>query len=111
MRELVDVVARYRDRLRAIPVNRSESRPLIGIVGEIFCRLHTFSNENLIERLEDHGGEAWISDFCEWILYTSSQERHNLVRTGQRLSEGDAEKQDHQLGPAARRASDPRAGS
>ncbi|MFB3906468.1 MAG: hypothetical protein ACE15E_23740 [Acidobacteriota bacterium] len=88
MRRLVQVVVNYRDRLRAIPVNRTERRPLIGIVGEIFCRLHSFSNENLIERLEEHGGEAWISDFCEWILYTSNQERHNLVRLGQRLSKG-----------------------
>jgi len=88
MRHLVDVVAKYRDRLRVIPVDRNERRPLIGVVGEIFCRLHSFSNENLIERLEEHGGEAWISDFCEWILYTSSQERSTLIRTGQRLSKG-----------------------
>jgi len=86
MKRLIEVMTKARDRFRAVPVNRSEKRPLIGIVGEIFCRHHFFSNENLIERLEEHGGEGWISDLCEWILYTASQERHNLVRIGQRLS-------------------------
>jgi len=86
MRRLVDVMTASRDRFRSVPANRNEKRPLIGIVGEIFCRHHSFSNENLIERLEEHGGEAWISDICEWILYTSHQERYNLARTGKRFT-------------------------
>ena len=44
-----------------VPTQRDHSAPLIGVVGEIFCRLNTFSNENLIRRLEEYGAEAWLS--------------------------------------------------
>ena len=47
---LRDALVRCRDRFRAIPGRRDRTTPLIGIVGEIFCRLNTFSNENLVRR-------------------------------------------------------------
>jgi len=59
-----------------------EALPLIGIVGEIFCRLNTFSNENLVECLEQYGAEAWLSDIAEWIWYTSSEHFRNLALHG-----------------------------
>ncbi|HET6514422.1 MAG TPA: acyl-CoA dehydratase activase [Thermodesulfovibrionales bacterium] len=46
-------------------------RPLIGIVGEIFVRSHTFSNENLIRKIEALGGEAWLAPVEEWIYYVN----------------------------------------
>jgi predicted nucleotide-binding protein (sugar kinase/HSP70/actin superfamily) len=66
---------------------RSEERLLIGVVGEIYCRLNTFSNEDLIRRLEEQGGEAWISDLTEWIYYTNLEERRKWIPyAGQRWS-------------------------
>lgn len=65
---------------------REESRPLIGVVGEIFCRFNTFSNQELIRRLERCGGEAWLSDIAEWIWYSNESEVRELARQGQRLS-------------------------
>src|SRR3972149_4945873 len=44
---------------------RGEPRPLIGVVGEIFCRLNAFSNQAPLRRLERAGGEAWLSDVGE----------------------------------------------
>jgi predicted nucleotide-binding protein (sugar kinase/HSP70/actin superfamily) len=69
---------RCRDRFRRIPVRRNRSAPLIGIVGEIFCRLHTFSNENLVRRLEEYEAEAWISDLTEWVWYTTAEQFRKL---------------------------------
>ncbi len=69
---------RCRDRFHAIEVDRDRTTPLIGIVGEIFCRLHTFSNENLVRRLEEYGGEAWISDIVEWVWYTDAEQFRKL---------------------------------
>jgi predicted nucleotide-binding protein (sugar kinase/HSP70/actin superfamily) len=86
MKRLVDVVLKTRDRFRTVPVDRTERRPLIGIIGEIFCRHHDFSNENLIPRLEEHGAEAWISDLSEWLWYIQESERRKLKRTGQFFS-------------------------
>lgn len=78
LRAMRDCLARCRDRFRAIACRRDPSTPLIGIVGEIFCRLNTFSNENLVVRLEEYGAEAWMSDLVEWIWYTNSEQFRKL---------------------------------
>jgi predicted CoA-substrate-specific enzyme activase len=44
-------------------------KPLVGIVGEIFVRLNSFSNQHIVEAIEDGGGEAWLSPMTEWIYY------------------------------------------
>lgn len=60
--------------------------PLIGVVGEIFCRLNTFSNNNLIRRIEKLGAEVWLTGVSEWILYTNVGERTRLAEEGHRYS-------------------------
>src|ERR1017187_7686295 len=70
---LEQAMLRARDRFRKIDARREREQPLIGIVGEIFCRLNTFSNENLIGSLEQYGAEAWLSDIVEWVWYTNSE--------------------------------------
>ncbi|MCS6951340.1 MAG: hypothetical protein RMK57_10545 [Bryobacterales bacterium] len=79
-------LVRCRDRFRAIPVSRDPASPLIGVVGEIFCRLHTFSNEDLVRRLEGYGAEAWLSDISEWIWYTNAERVRKLKLMGRRWS-------------------------
>ncbi|MEN6534081.1 MAG: hypothetical protein ABFD60_14740 [Bryobacteraceae bacterium] len=78
LRAMQESLVRCRDRFHAIEVDRDRTTPLIGIVGEIFCRLHTFSNENLVRRLEEYGGEAWISDIVEWVWYTDAEQFRKL---------------------------------
>jgi predicted nucleotide-binding protein (sugar kinase/HSP70/actin superfamily) len=75
---LRDALLRGRERFRAIPGRRDRGTPLIGIVGEIFCRLNTFSNEDLVRRLEEYRAEAWLSDIVEWIWYTDSEHFRKL---------------------------------
>ena len=84
LRALRDAMVRCRDRFRKLSgrANRRERLPLIGIVGEIFCRLNTFSNENLVQCLEQYGAEAWISDIVEWIWYTNSEHFRKLKLEG-----------------------------
>jgi len=50
------------------------SKPLIGVVGEIFLRFNEFSNQYMIKKIEKLGGEAWIADISEWAWYTSDEE-------------------------------------
>jgi predicted nucleotide-binding protein (sugar kinase/HSP70/actin superfamily) len=71
-------MVRARENFAKLGVRRGGSHPLIGIVGEIFCRLNTFSNENLVRCLEEYGAEAWLSDIVEWIWYTSSEQFRKL---------------------------------
>lgn len=60
--------------------------PLIGVVGEIFCRLNNFSNSDLIRRMEKMGAEAWLAGVAEWILYTNFGETTRLAEEGKRFS-------------------------
>ena len=78
---LVAALVRSRDRLRALR-RRTESRPLIGVVGEIFCRLNEYSNGFVLRRIEALGGEAWLSDITEWIHYTRFSREDHLRETG-----------------------------
>jgi predicted nucleotide-binding protein (sugar kinase/HSP70/actin superfamily) len=79
---LSGAMVRCRDRFRKLGARRDGNRPLIGIVGEIFCRLNTFSNENLVRQLEEYGAEAWLSDIVEWIWYTESERFRKLKLAG-----------------------------
>src|SRR5690348_9801358 len=82
LKALRDSMIRSRDRFRKLAVRCGRSQPLIGIVGEIFCRLNTFSNENLVQCLEGYGAEAWLSDIVEWIWYTTSEHFRKLKLHG-----------------------------
>jgi predicted nucleotide-binding protein (sugar kinase/HSP70/actin superfamily) len=82
LRGLCESMVRSRDRFRELGTPRSRALPLIGIVGEIFCRLNTFSNENLVQCLEGYGAEAWLSDLVEWIWYTNSEHFRKLKLAG-----------------------------
>jgi len=86
IQRLSTVMTAIRDRFRAIPVHHDAHRPLIGLVGEIFCRNHTFSNDDLARKVEEYGGEVWVSDLTEWIWYTLNDEKLNLILHGKRFS-------------------------
>ena len=72
--------------LRAVPADFSAPRPLVGIVGEIFCRLNTFSNDDVVRKVEEAGGECWISDVSEWLWYTNVAHIRLLKRFRRHLS-------------------------
>jgi predicted nucleotide-binding protein (sugar kinase/HSP70/actin superfamily) len=82
MVELKAGLRRVKEAFTAIPVER-EDRPLIGVVGEIFCRLNTFSNNDLIRHIEAQGGECWLTGIGEWVLYTNEEafRRHREEKT------------------------------
>ncbi len=86
--ELIGSMESARDIFQKIPVDPSRDTMLIGVVGEIFCRLNTFSNEDLIRNLEKFGAMAWLSDITEWIWYTDEEQVKNLKMRGGGFSSG-----------------------
>jgi predicted nucleotide-binding protein (sugar kinase/HSP70/actin superfamily) len=64
-----DALRRSRKRFEAVSIDRNEKKPIIGIVGEFYIRFCRFSNRNLIEQIEQHGGECWIAPAYEWFFY------------------------------------------
>jgi len=86
MARMVDALTKGRDLFHAVPARYTKDRPLIGVVGEIFCRLNTFSNYEAVRKLEAHGAEAWISDVTEWVWYTNWSQKTLLERDGKKFS-------------------------
>jgi predicted nucleotide-binding protein (sugar kinase/HSP70/actin superfamily) len=78
LRDIVASMTRARDRFRRIPTHYDPEVPLIGVVGEIFCRLNTFSNDDLVRKLESYGAEAWLSYIGEWVAYTNTEQERKL---------------------------------
>ncbi len=71
-----------RDAFRKVAVEDAGSRPLIGVVGEIYVRSNRFSNEDLVRRLEALGAEVRVPTISEWIYYTNwTSKRHTWGRS------------------------------
>lgn len=86
MKSLVAAMQRARERFHVVPANYDRQRPLIGVVGEIFCRLNNFSNADLVRNLELQGGEGWLTDIAEWIAYCNSEVGRKLRLMGRTFS-------------------------
>ena len=69
--DLTAVLLAARQAFESLRLNNPGSRPVIGVVGEIYTRTNKFSNENVVLEIESLGGEAWLPPIAEWILYTN----------------------------------------
>jgi len=67
--DLVAALERSRVRFESVPVNRSEPKPVIGLAGEFYIRANRFSNQDLIAKIQELGGEVWTAPVFEWFLY------------------------------------------
>jgi len=52
-------------------------KPRIGIVGEIFLRMHTNANQDLIRTLEKYGAEVVCASLAEWFNFISYIEKRS----------------------------------
>jgi predicted nucleotide-binding protein (sugar kinase/HSP70/actin superfamily) len=80
-----DGLVRVRKLFRDIPL-KQEDRPLIGVVGEIFCRLNTYANNDVIRHIEAQGGECWLAGVAEWVWYTNDEAFRRMREEKRRLS-------------------------
>jgi len=83
---LIDSLGEVRDAFRSIPIRGAGSKPLIGGVGEIYCRLDEDSNDQIIRHVEACGGEVWLSGVVEWVEYTNELVVQDLRASGQPFS-------------------------
>ena len=86
MAALTEALLVCRQHFRDVPARYTKERLLIGVVGEIFCRMNTFCNQDTVRQVEAHGGEVWLSDMSEWIWYTNWSQQYLLQRDGKRIS-------------------------
>ncbi len=85
-REVRERLAVSHEAFRGVDADYVKGKPLIAVVGEIFCRHNHFANENIIRKLEEYGAEAWLADVSEWVVYTDWSRMSNLKRKGLGLS-------------------------
>ncbi len=83
---LVSEMEAARDDFRAVEADYIPGKPLIAVLGEIFCRQNRFANEEMILKLEEYGAETWLADVGEWIFYTDWSRMDNMSRQGKRFS-------------------------
>ncbi|MBT3341428.1 MAG: hypothetical protein HN404_00400, partial [Gemmatimonadetes bacterium] len=83
---LVAAMGEVASRFARIPADYKKGRPLISVVGEIYCRMDSFTNADLIRRIERLGGEAWLAGMAEWIFFVNFMERMNRRAQGEKWS-------------------------
>jgi len=68
-----------RMEFKEIKVDKSETRPVIGITGEIYIRSHHFANNDIIRTVEELGGEVWLSPIAEWFFYINFRRKEDNI--------------------------------
>ncbi len=54
-----------------IKVDKSQKKPVVAIIGEIFMRDNSSCNGNIANRLEELGVEVTIGPVSEWLIYST----------------------------------------
>ena len=68
-----DLLRRAQRDFAAVARRReAEPRPLIGLVGEFFVRIHDGSNQEIVRKLERAGAEVWVAPPTEFFSYCNS---------------------------------------
>ena len=65
---LQELMRRAQEDFDHIP-KRKEDRPLVGVVGEWFVRLHARANQDVLRKLEAEGAETWLAPMSEFFFY------------------------------------------
>ncbi len=83
-----DLIASAAADFARIPKS-DEERPLIVVAGEWYVRMDDRSNQDVIRKIEDSGGEATLSPASEVFIYTgyiNEEENRTLFRQSGRIS-------------------------
>jgi predicted CoA-substrate-specific enzyme activase len=59
------------DEFMAIKADRSQRRPVVAVIGEVYMRDNAGCNGDISNRLEALGAEVVIGPFAEWITYST----------------------------------------
>ncbi len=78
--DIARIMEQAADDFAKIKVDKSQNKPHIGVVGEIYVRSHVFSNDYLINRLESLGAQVSLASFAEWMYYTNFTRKRTAKR-------------------------------
>ena len=78
LKKLIHFMKSVAEKFGSIKSNNTNTKPGIGIVGEIYVRNHPFANMNIISRLEQLGAACDLAPPTEWIYYTNFARAQNF---------------------------------
>jgi len=84
-RDLPDLMRDFQKRFQTIPRRAADGVP-IGMVGEIYVRMNSFANGDIIRRLEHLGAEVVFAPFTEWSFYVNHLSMRNNLDQGRPLA-------------------------
>jgi predicted CoA-substrate-specific enzyme activase len=70
LQKVISMIARD---FMALKVNKSERKPVVAVLGEIFMRGNAGCNGDIANKLENLGLEIVISPFAEWLVYSTDR--------------------------------------
>jgi predicted nucleotide-binding protein (sugar kinase/HSP70/actin superfamily) len=76
---------RAAERFRRVSQQRRPTL-VVGVVGEVVCRLNAYANAGLVAELERQGAEVRMSGACELLDYCAEMELQTLRVAGRRWS-------------------------
>jgi predicted CoA-substrate-specific enzyme activase len=102
LQPLIELLREAQRDFQAIP-QRPEPKPLVGVVGEFYVRIHDGANQDIVRKIEKAGGEAWLAPATEFFSYANriglilSKERFADTRDKRYLKESVARTLNHKL--------------
>ncbi|MCT4663416.1 MAG: 2-hydroxyacyl-CoA dehydratase [Tissierellales bacterium] len=78
VKNVYDMVADF-DKLE---VTEFESKPKVGVVGEILVKYHPTANNDIVDVLESEGAEVVVPDLIDFVLYTAYSSHVNYELLG-----------------------------
>lgn len=70
-KKIIEILEQARKSMEKIEITK-EDKPKIGLVGEIYIRNHPFSNDEVIKKIENLGGEVLLPSYAEWGYHTNA---------------------------------------
>ncbi|MFC1679102.1 acyl-CoA dehydratase activase [Elusimicrobiota bacterium] len=65
--KLIAVLDGFVREIKTVPQDRAQTKPLIGVVGEIYLRMNDYANGEIIRQLEAQGAETFLAPMSEFI--------------------------------------------
>jgi predicted nucleotide-binding protein (sugar kinase/HSP70/actin superfamily) len=83
-KDVAEVLKKARRDMDAISISKEISKPVVGVVGEIYVRSNRFSNEHIVAKIEELGGEVWMPPMSEWFFYINHCSKRHSRDQGER---------------------------
>jgi predicted nucleotide-binding protein (sugar kinase/HSP70/actin superfamily) len=75
------------DALDAVPADRSQPRPAVGLTGEHYVQTCSYANSGLVRQIEELGGQVWMTPyFTDYLRVQARRYPRLLWRRGRRVA-------------------------